>query len=109
LIETINNEYGKQYIIKIELPFRNICAMSHLPDNGMLIIKYIPAKLLIELISLRGYLTSFHDKEVIQEQFTSNIYTTVKARLEPVSLQVSTKTNIQATEGGILTIKFGDF
>ena len=108
MIDTIENKYGRQYKVKIELPFNNICAISHLPDSGVLFIKYIPASMLLELISLKRYILTFHDKEVIQEQFTQQIYEDIKKAVAPNKLGVSTKTKIQATEGGVLTIKFGD-
>ncbi len=77
-LETIKYD-GKKQLITIDYPeFSAVCPFSGLPDIGKLIVEYIPSEKIIELKSLKYYLTSFREVGIYQEDATDRIYTDLK-------------------------------
>ena len=60
-IETLPNKHRKRdYEVELEaLEFTSLCPLTGAPDFGTLTIRYVPGEALVELKSLRDYLTSF--------------------------------------------------
>lgn len=99
-LETIKYE-GKKQLITIDYPeFSAVCPFSGLPDIGKLIVEYIPSKKIIELKSLKYYLTSFREVGIYQEDATDRIYTDLKNALKPNSIKITTTYNVR---GGMET------
>ncbi|MEA3500197.1 MAG: preQ(1) synthase [Candidatus Marinimicrobia bacterium] len=99
-IETIKYE-GKKQLITIDYPeFSAVCPFSGLPDIGKLIVEYIPSDRIIELKSLKYYLTSFREVGIYQENATDRIYTDLKKVLKPNSIKITTIYNVR---GGMET------
>ena len=61
VLEIIKYEYpGEDTIVEYHTEeFSSVCPWTGLPDNAKLTIKYIPCEKLVELKSLKYYLTSF--------------------------------------------------
>ncbi|AYO31574.1 hypothetical protein D2962_14065 [Biomaibacter acetigenes] len=47
--------------------FSSVCPWTGLPDNAKLTINYIPDKKLVELKSLKYYLTSYRNVGILEE------------------------------------------
>jgi len=100
LLETIKYT-GKKQLITIDYPeFSAVCPFSGLPDIGKLIVEYIPAESIIELKSLKYYLTSFREVGIYQEDATDRIHTDLKKILKPHLIKITTIYNVR---GGMET------
>ena len=58
------------------------------PDFGRLMIRYVPQDSLVELKSLKYYLTSFRNVGILQEHAVNRILKDLVALLKPVSMTV---------------------
>jgi len=68
--------------------FTAVCPWTGLPDFGRLTIRYVPHDLLVELKSLKYYLTSFRNVGILQEHAVNRILNDLAALLKPVSMTV---------------------
>ncbi|MGP8080984.1 MAG: preQ(1) synthase [Dehalococcoidales bacterium] len=65
-----------------------VCPWTGLPDFGILTITYVPNKLLIELKSLKYYLTSYRNVGIIQEHAVNRILKDLVKLVKPLSMTV---------------------
>jgi len=98
LLETIDYDGNKQEIIYETDELSAVCPFSGLPDYGVLNIGYIPNDKIIELKSLKYYITSFRNVGIYQEALTNRIYNDLFELLDPEFLRIETDYN---TRGGI--------
>jgi len=68
--------------------FTAVCPWTGLPDFGRLTIRYVPQDLLVELKSLKYYLTSFRNVGILQEHAVNRILNDLVTLLKPVSMTV---------------------
>jgi 7-cyano-7-deazaguanine reductase len=68
--------------------FTFVCPWTGLPDFAQLVIRYIPHHSLVELKSLKYYLTSYRNVGILQEHSVNRILDDLVALLEPVSMVV---------------------
>ena len=78
--------------------FTTVCPWTGLPDFGRLIIRYVPQESLVELKSLKYYLTSFRNVGILQEHAVNRILKDLGQLLQPVSMEVEAEYN---ERGGI--------
>lgn len=85
-----DNPYPEQdYEININFPeFTCLCPKSGYPDFAAIIIKYFPAKKIVELKSLKFYLNSFRNSYISHEEATNSIYSELYKKLKPRFLEV---------------------
>jgi 7-cyano-7-deazaguanine reductase len=80
--------------------FTSVCPWSGLPDFAHLEISYIPRHALVELKSLKLYLTSFRSVGILQEHSINRILKDIVGLVDPVWMQVSARF---APRGGMAT------
>ena len=80
--------------------FTSVCPWSGLPDFGRLVITYQPRELLVELKSLKYYLTSFRNVGILQEHAVNRILEDLVRLLRPGSMVVEAWFN---ERGGLRT------
>jgi 7-cyano-7-deazaguanine reductase len=68
--------------------FTFVCPWSGLPDFARLVIRYTPAHSLVELKSLKYYLTSYRNVGILQEHAVNRILRDLVQLLEPVSMVI---------------------
>ena len=68
--------------------FTCVCPWSGLPDFARLVICYVPASSLIELKSLKYYLTSYRNVGILQEHAVNRILRDLVQLVQPVSMTV---------------------
>ncbi len=68
--------------------FTCVCPWTGLPDFGTLTIRYVPNKSLIELKSLKYYLTSYRNVGIIQEHAANHILKDLVKLIKPLSMTV---------------------
>jgi 7-cyano-7-deazaguanine reductase len=100
VLETIGFEYqGSNTDLVYETgEFTCVCPWTGLPDFGKLTIRYNPDRNLIELKSLKYYLSSFRNVGIIQEHAVNRILRDLVQLIQPVSMSVTAEYN---ERGGI--------
>jgi len=82
-IDTWPNQFPG-YEIVIDVPeFTSVCPKTGLPDFGVLEIRYMPAKLCLELKSLKEYLTEYRNLGIFQENVVNRVLSDVVRAARP--------------------------
>ena len=68
--------------------FTFVCPWTGLPDFARLVIRYVPNSLLVELKSLKYYLTSYRNVGILQEHAVNRVLENLVQLLKPVSMVV---------------------
>jgi len=68
--------------------FTSVCPWTGLPDFAHLIIRYVPDRHLVELKSLKYYLTSYRDVGILQEHAVNRILADLVQLLKPLTMAV---------------------
>ena len=85
-IEVWPNQYDTGYEIEIEMPeFTSICPKTGLPDHGILILRYVPNKLCLELKSLKMYTLAYRNLGIFQENVVNRMLTDVVKYAQPIA------------------------
>ena len=80
--------------------FTFVCPWTGLPDFARLVIRYLPHRSLVELKSLKYYLTSFRNVGILQEHAVNRILQDLVPVVQPVSMVVEAE---YGERGGIKT------
>jgi 7-cyano-7-deazaguanine reductase len=80
--------------------FTSVCPWTGLPDFARLVISYAPHNSLVELKSLKYYLTSYRNVGILQEHTVNRILQDLVQLLQPVSMIVESD---YKERGGIKT------
>ncbi len=80
--------------------FTSVCPWTGLPDFGRLVIRYLPERSLVELKSLKYYLTSYRNVGILQEHAVNHILQDLVQLVQPVSMVVEAE---YRERGGIKT------
>ena len=80
--------------------FTFVCPWTGLPDFARLTIRYVPNKLLVELKSLKYYLTSFRNVGILQEHAINRILGDLVKLIKPASMTIEAE---YKERGGIKT------
>ncbi|MDI3480934.1 MAG: 7-cyano-7-deazaguanine reductase [Tepidanaerobacteraceae bacterium] len=90
VLETIEYEYPeKDTIIEYHTEeFSSVCPWTGLPDNAKLTIRYIPGDKLVELKSLKYYLTSYRNIGILQEHAVNRILDDLVKLLAPKYMEI---------------------
>lgn len=93
VLETIAYQYPKNRIdVTLETDeFSCVCPFSGLPDFAQLSIKYVPRRKLIEMKSLKYYLTAFRNVKIYNEHVVNKILKDLKAVLNPWEIIIDAK------------------
>jgi len=68
--------------------FTFVCPWTGLPDFARLVIRYIPHRSLVELKSLKYYLTSYRNVGILQEHAVNRVLQDLVQLLQPVAMTV---------------------
>ena len=68
--------------------FTFVCPWTGLPDFARLLIRYVPNRWLVELKSLKYYLTSYRNVGILQEHAVNRILENLVQLIKPVSMVV---------------------
>lgn len=97
-----NQDAGTQTEVKIDTnEFTAVCPWTGLPDQGTLIVSYVPGPRLVELKSFKYYLLSYRDVGIVQEHAANRILRDLVALCEPVRMTVTLDFNVR---GGLHTV-----
>ena len=68
--------------------FTSVCPWTGLPDFARLVIRYVPHHSLVELKSLKYYLTSYRNVGILQEHAVNRVLQDLVQLVQPVSMVV---------------------
>ena len=80
--------------------YTSVCPWTGLPDFGRLVIRYVPDSSLVELKSLKYYLTSYRNVGILQEHAVNRILNDLVNLVQPLSMTVEVE---YMERGGIRT------
>ena len=102
-LQTFENPHpGRDYEIRMECAeFTCLCPMTGQPDFATIRIRYVPARLCVELKSLKLYLWSFRDEGAFHEAVTNRICDDLVEALAPRWIEVVGDFGVR---GGIHTV-----
>jgi len=102
VLETVSFDYpdSATEVVYDTEEFTFVCPWTGLPDFARLVIRYIPARSLVELKSLKYYLTSYRNVGILQEHAVNRILQDLVQLLDPVSMVVEAE---YRERGGIKT------
>jgi 7-cyano-7-deazaguanine reductase len=107
-IECWENQYKRDYFIQIKLPeFTSVCPKTGLPDFGIITIEYIPAKLCLELKSLKYYLLEYRDMGIFMENIANKILDDVVRACAPKAARVTGKFTPRGGLESVITAEHG--
>ena len=102
VLEAIPFEYpqsGTEVVYETD-EFTFVCPWTGLPDFARLTIRYVPNKLLVELKSLKYYLTSFRNVGILQEHAINRILNDLVKLIKPAAMTIEAE---YKERGGIKT------
>jgi 7-cyano-7-deazaguanine reductase len=100
-IEVWPNQYPTGYEIEIVMPeFTSICPKTGLPDTGTLTLTYVPAKMCLELKSLKMYTIEYRNLGIFQENVVNRMLNDIVRACKPVR---ATLVGDFAPRGGVST------
>ena len=95
---------NKDKVTRVEIvnpEFTSLCPRTGLPDYGIIRIKYIPEKLIIELKSLKYYFLQYRNTGIFYESLTRLVLKHLVKRVQPLEMTVEA----EFTPRGGLTTK----
>ncbi|WP_034681952.1 preQ(1) synthase [Caldalkalibacillus mannanilyticus] len=108
ILETIPYEYvGKD--LEVTIPtneFTSVCPWSGLPDFAEIKMTYIPNETLVEMKSLKYYLTSYRNVGIYQEHATQKILDDLVALCDPKMMRIEAIWNAR---GGLGTTVIAEY
>ncbi|WP_257351584.1 preQ(1) synthase [Pseudalkalibacillus decolorationis] len=101
ILETIPYEYvGKDTLVTIPTnEFTSVCPWSGLPDFADINISYVPNENLVEMKSLKYYLTSYRNVGIYQEHATNRMLEDLVNLLDPKELKITATWNARGGLG----------
>jgi len=87
-IETWLNQFPGYEIVIDDPEFTSVCPKTGLPDFGVITVRYTPAKLCLELKSLKEYLQSYRNLGIFQENIVNQVLDDVVRWARPVWAEV---------------------
>jgi 7-cyano-7-deazaguanine reductase len=107
-IECWENQYKRDYLVKIILPeFTSVCPKTGLPDFGVITIEYVPAKLCLELKSLKYYLLEYRDMGIFMENTANKILDDVVRSCRPKAARITAEFTPRGGLKSVITAEHG--
>jgi 7-cyano-7-deazaguanine reductase len=90
ILDTFKNpRTARPYEIKFTFPeFTSVCPVTGQPDFATITIIYVPAKLCVEMKSLKLYFFAYRNKGIFYEAVVNTILDDLVAKLQPRSMTV---------------------
>lgn len=107
-LEVFENSFpDRSYEIEITCPeFTSMCPKTGQPDFGTLIFRYVPAKLCVELKSLKLYLQKFRNEGIFYENATNRILDDFVAACQPRHLTLESHWTPRGGISSVITVEY---
>jgi 7-cyano-7-deazaguanine reductase len=102
-----NPRQGRDYEIEFVFPeFTSICPVTGQPDFATITVSYVPAKLCVEMKSLKLYFFSYRNKGIFYEAVVNGILDDLVAVVKPKRMTVIGKFAVRGGTVGTVTADF---
>jgi len=64
--------------------FTSVCPRTGLPDHGIILLRYVPGKLCLELKSLKMYMLAYRNLGIFQENVVNRFLRDIVKACQPV-------------------------
>jgi len=107
-IEVWDNQYSdRDYIVDLSIPeFTCICPKTALPDFAVINVSYKPAKVCLELKSLKLYLVEYRSVGVFHEHLVNKLLDDFVSACKPRWMRVEVIMNPRGGIGTTVTAEF---
>ena len=107
-IEVWENQYSdRDYVVDLTIPeFTCICPKTALPDFALIKVSYKPAKVCLELKSLKLYLVKYRNVGIFHEHLVNKLIDDLAKACNPRWMRVEV---IMNPRGGISTIVTAEY
>jgi 7-cyano-7-deazaguanine reductase len=109
LLVAIPNPYPKREYEEevVTSEFTTLCPLNPgQPDFATLSIKYVPDKKVLELKSLKFYLTSYRTVEIFFEEATNRVLDDLVSIIKPKRMEIAAEWNIRGGMGTIIRANY---
>ena len=108
LIEVWQNQYAdRDYIVELDTPeFTCICPKTGLPDFATIKVSYKPAKVCLELKSLKLYLIEYRDIGIFHEHLVNKLLDDFVRACKPRWMKVEVIMNPRGGIGTTVTAEY---
>ncbi len=107
-LEIFENSFpNRDYTIEIRCPeFTSVCPKTGQPDFGVLVFRYVPDKLCVELKSLKLYLQRFRNEGIFYENVTNCILDDFVAVSQPRSATLESHWGARGGITSVITVNY---
>ena len=107
-LEVFENSFpNRDYTIEIRCPeFTSVCPKTGQPDFGVLVFRYVPDKLCVELKSLKLYLQRFRNEGIFYENVTNCILDDFVAVAQPRSAMLESHWGARGGISSVITVNY---
>jgi 7-cyano-7-deazaguanine reductase len=107
-IEVWENQYSdRDYVVDLTIPeFTCICPKTALPDFALIKVSYKPAKLCLELKSLKLYLVAYRNVGIFHEHLVNKLLDDFVRACRPVWMRVEVIMNPRGGIGTTVTAEY---
>jgi len=108
ILDTFKNPRpGRNYEIKFVFPeFTSVCPVTGQPDFATITVIYIPAKLCVEMKSLKLYFFAYRSKGIFYEAVVNTILDDLVAKLHPRSMTIIGDFAVRGGTAGTVTARY---
>jgi 7-cyano-7-deazaguanine reductase len=102
-----NPKPGRDYEVEFVFPeFTSVCPVTGQPDFATITIVYVPAKLCVEMKSLKLYFLAYRNKGIFYEGVVNTILDDLIETLKPKSMRVVGQFAVRGGTGGKVTATY---
>lgn len=105
-LETFRNQFP-DYEITIEVPeFTSVCPKTGLPDFGTITIRYVPARAVLELKSLKEYVLAYRDLGIFYENVVNRFLEDIVRACRPKRAAVTGEFNARGGMRSVIEARY---
>ncbi len=102
-----NPRPGRDYLIEFVFPeFTSVCPVTGQPDFATIAVNYVPARLCVEMKSLKLYFLSYRNRGIFYEAVVNEILDDLAAVVKPRRMTVTGKFAARGGTAGTVTATF---
>jgi len=105
ILETFPNPRpNREYEVKFVFPeFTSVCPVTGQPDFATITVNYVPAKLCIEMKSLKLYFFAYRNKGIFYEGVVNTILDDLVEALDPIRMTIVGEFAVRGGTAGTVT------
>jgi len=104
-----NPRPGREYEVRFVFPeFTSVCPVTGQPDFATITVSYVPARLCVEMKSLKLYFFAYRNQGIFYEAVVNTILDDLVAVLRPRTMTVTGEFAVRGGTAGTVTVRYPD-